>query len=49
VAFAAGAKGWCTAASNLIRALNLTLHYAMLANDLDAACALLHGLLVQLK
>ncbi len=36
-AFAAGAKGWCTAAPNLIPALNLGLYEAVLANDLKTA------------
>ncbi|QDG59191.1 dihydrodipicolinate synthase family protein [Pseudomonas sp. NIBRBAC000502773] len=36
-AFAAGAKGWCTAAPNLIPHLNLALYAAVLANDLDKA------------
>ena len=36
-AFAAGAKGWCTAAPNLIPQLNLDLYEAVLANDLEKA------------
>ena len=36
-AFAAGAKGWCTAAPNLIAQLNLDLYAAALAGDLDRA------------
>lgn len=36
-AFAAGAKGWCTAAPNLIAQLNLDLYEAVLANDLEKA------------
>ena len=36
-AFAAGAKGWCTAAPNLIAPLNLALYEAVLANDLSKA------------
>ncbi|WP_431036841.1 dihydrodipicolinate synthase family protein [Pseudomonas yamanorum] len=36
-AFAAGAKGWCTAAPNLIAQLNLNLYEAVLANDLEKA------------
>ncbi len=36
-AFAAGAKGWCTAAPNLIPQLNLDLYQAVLANDLNLA------------
>ena len=40
--FAAGAKGWCTAAPNLIPALNLALYDAVLANDLNAARALFY-------
>ncbi|EJL01988.1 MULTISPECIES: dihydrodipicolinate synthase family protein [Pseudomonas] len=41
-AFAAGAKGWCTAASNLIPQLNLDLYAAVLANDLSLARALFY-------
>jgi len=41
-AFAAGAKGWCTAASNLIPQLNLDLYAAVLANDLSQARALFY-------
>lgn len=36
-AFAAGAKGWCTAAANLIPQLNLDLYQAVLDNNLDRA------------
>jgi 4-hydroxy-tetrahydrodipicolinate synthase len=36
-AFAAGAKGWCTAAPNLIPQLNLDLYAASLADDLVRA------------
>ncbi|PAU63770.1 dihydrodipicolinate synthase family protein [Pseudomonas indica] len=36
-AFAAGAVGWCTAAPNLIPALNLRLYEAALAGDLQQA------------
>lgn len=36
-AFTAGAKGWCTAAANLIAPLNLDLYAAILANDLNLA------------
>jgi 4-hydroxy-tetrahydrodipicolinate synthase len=41
-AFAAGAKGWCTAAPNLIPQLNLDLYAAVLANDLSKARALFY-------
>lgn len=41
-AFAAGAKGWCTAAPNLIPQLNLDLYVAVLANDLSQARALFY-------
>ncbi|ROM76360.1 dihydrodipicolinate synthase family protein [Pseudomonas brassicacearum] len=41
-AFAAGAKGWCTAAPNLIPQLNLDLYAAVLANDLNNARALFY-------
>ncbi|QBZ88096.1 dihydrodipicolinate synthase family protein [Pseudomonas viciae] len=41
-AFAAGAKGWCTAAPNLIPQLNLDLYAAVLANDLNQARALFY-------
>ncbi|WP_458730032.1 dihydrodipicolinate synthase family protein [Pseudomonas brenneri] len=41
-AFAAGAKGWCTAAANLIPQLNLDLYQAVLANDLNQARALFY-------
>ncbi|WP_210149551.1 dihydrodipicolinate synthase family protein [Chryseobacterium scophthalmum] len=36
-AFAAGAKGWCTAAPNLIPELNLELYNAVQNNDLETA------------
>jgi len=36
-AFAAGAKGWCTAAPNLIPELNLNLYEAVKNNDLSSA------------
>ncbi|WP_277590553.1 dihydrodipicolinate synthase family protein [Pseudomonas chlororaphis] len=36
-AFAAGAKGWCTAAANLIPQLNLDLYQSVLDNDLERA------------
>ena len=41
-AFAAGAKGWCTAAPNLIAELNLALYAAVQANDLQQARALFY-------
>ncbi len=41
-AFAAGAKGWCTAAPNLIAQLNIELYHAVLANDLQGAQALFY-------
>ncbi|MGN8275065.1 dihydrodipicolinate synthase family protein [Pseudomonas sp. SMV71] len=41
-AFAAGAKGWCTAAPNLIPQLNLDLYAAVLANDLNQARTLFY-------
>lgn len=41
-AFAAGAKGWCTAAPNLIPQLNLDLYAAVMANDLSKARALFY-------
>ncbi|MCE0461364.1 MULTISPECIES: dihydrodipicolinate synthase family protein [Pseudomonas] len=41
-AFAAGAKGWCTAAPNLIPQLNLDLYAAVLANDLTQARTLFY-------
>ncbi len=41
-AFAAGAKGWCTAAPNLIAQLNIELYHAVLANDLQGARALFY-------
>jgi 4-hydroxy-tetrahydrodipicolinate synthase len=36
-AFSAGAKGWCTAAPNLIPELNIALYNAIQANDLEKA------------
>ncbi|MDR0277477.1 MAG: dihydrodipicolinate synthase family protein [Paucimonas sp.] len=36
-AFVAGASGWCTAAANLIPALNQQLYRAVLGNDLERA------------
>ncbi|WP_343624126.1 dihydrodipicolinate synthase family protein [Flavobacterium lindanitolerans] len=36
-AFSAGAKGWCTAAPNLIPQLNIALYDAIQANDLEKA------------
>ncbi|MBS7558305.1 dihydrodipicolinate synthase family protein [Pseudomonas sp. RC4D1] len=36
-AFAAGARGWCTAAANLIPQLNLDLYQAVLEHDLQRA------------
>ncbi|HAB02524.1 MAG TPA: dihydrodipicolinate synthase family protein [Pseudomonas sp.] len=41
-AFVAGAKGWCTAAPNLIPALNQALYQAVLAEDLAKARALFY-------
>ncbi|MDU9404331.1 dihydrodipicolinate synthase family protein [Pseudomonas sp. zfem004] len=41
-AFVAGAKGWCTAAANLIPALNQQLYQAVLAGDLGQAQALFY-------
>lgn len=41
-AFVAGAKGWCTAAANLIPALNQQLYQAVLAGDLAQARALFY-------
>lgn len=41
-AFVAGAKGWCTAAANLIPQLNLDLYHAVLDNNLDLARALFY-------
>jgi 4-hydroxy-tetrahydrodipicolinate synthase len=41
-AFVAGAKGWCTAAPNLIPALNQQLYQAVLAGDLKQASALFY-------
>ena len=41
-AFVAGATGWCTAAANLIPALNLALYQAVQANDLERAKALFY-------
>ncbi|MFJ4345222.1 dihydrodipicolinate synthase family protein [Pseudomonas sp. NPDC089401] len=41
-AFVAGAKGWCTAAPNLIPGLNQALYQAVLAGDLAQARALFY-------
>ncbi|MDH0732705.1 dihydrodipicolinate synthase family protein [Pseudomonas sichuanensis] len=41
-AFVAGAKGWCTAAANLIPALNQQLYQAVLAGDLAQARGLFY-------
>ncbi|MCE1114568.1 MULTISPECIES: dihydrodipicolinate synthase family protein [Pseudomonas] len=41
-AFVAGAKGWCTAAANLIPELNQRLYQAVLAGDLTQARALFY-------
>ncbi|AZL73782.1 dihydrodipicolinate synthase family protein [Pseudomonas oryziphila] len=41
-AFVAGAKGWCTAAANLIPTLNQQLYQAVLAGDLAQARALFY-------
>lgn len=41
-AFVAGAKGWCTAAANLIPTLNQQLYQAVLAGDLAQAQALFY-------
>jgi len=41
-AFVAGAKGWCTAAPNLIPALNQQLYQAVLAGDLQQAKAVFY-------
>lgn len=41
-AFVAGAKGWCTAAPNLIPALNQQLYQAVLAGELEHARALFY-------
>ncbi|MEN5304426.1 dihydrodipicolinate synthase family protein [Pseudomonas sp. TWI628] len=41
-AFVAGAKGWCTAAPNLIPALNQALYQAVLGGDLARARALFY-------
>lgn len=41
-AFVAGAKGWCTAAPNLIPALNQGLYQAVLKGDLAQARALFY-------
>ncbi|ERO61757.1 MULTISPECIES: dihydrodipicolinate synthase family protein [Pseudomonas] len=41
-AFAAGARGWCTAAANLIPQLNLDLYQAMRDNDLERARTLFY-------
>ncbi|MGF6593856.1 dihydrodipicolinate synthase family protein [Pseudomonas sp. 2835] len=41
-AFVAGASGWCTAAANLIPALNQQLYQAVQANDLSTAKAVFY-------
>ncbi|MDH0301459.1 MULTISPECIES: dihydrodipicolinate synthase family protein [unclassified Pseudomonas] len=41
-AFVAGAKGWCTAAANLIPSLNQRLYQAVLAGELEQARALFY-------
>ena len=41
-AFVAGAKGWCTAAANLIPALNQQLYQAVSDNDLERARAVFY-------
>lgn len=48
-AFAAGANGWCTAASNLIPELNIALYEAILMNDLKSAQELFYQQLDLLK
>ncbi|WP_460952517.1 dihydrodipicolinate synthase family protein [Pseudomonas marginalis] len=48
-AFAAGAKGWCTAAPNLIPQMNLDLYAAVLANDLGKARELFYAQLPLLE
>ncbi|EYF08054.1 dihydrodipicolinate synthase family protein [Chondromyces apiculatus] len=48
-AFAAGARGWCTAAPHLIPALNLALHDAITRGDLDAARRAFHAQLPLLR
>ncbi|WOE80990.1 dihydrodipicolinate synthase family protein [Pseudomonas protegens] len=42
-AFAAGARGWCTAAANLIPQLNLDLYQAVLEHDLQRARELFYS------
>ncbi|WP_316820956.1 dihydrodipicolinate synthase family protein [Pedobacter gandavensis] len=48
-AFAAGATGWCTAASNLIPDLNVALYEAIIRNDLKTAQSLFYKQLDLLK
>lgn len=48
-AFAAGATGWCTAASNLIPELNIALYEAISKNDLKSAQELFYKQLDLLK
>ncbi|WP_316841848.1 dihydrodipicolinate synthase family protein [Pedobacter gandavensis] len=48
-AFAAGATGWCTAASNLIPELNISLYEAISKNDLKTAQSLFYKQLDLLK
>lgn len=48
-AFAAGATGWCTAAHNLIPALNVKLYEAIEKNDLKQAQVIFHKQLELLK
>lgn len=48
-AFSAGAKGWCTAAPNLIPALNLKLYKAIESNNLSEAREIFYNQLGLLK
>nr|WP_121272590.1 dihydrodipicolinate synthase family protein [Pedobacter schmidteae] len=48
-AFAAGAKGWCTAAPNLIPQLNVELYQAIQGNDVEKAKKLFYQQLDLLK
>ena len=48
-AFAAGAKGWCTAAPNLIPELNIELYSAVQNNDLETAQNLFYKQVYLLK
>lgn len=48
-AFAVGAKGWCTAAPNLIPQLNIELYQAVLDNNLERAKTLFYKQLDLLK